>query len=82
MKNGSHTSASDIGRSSKNQAHEIEASMVPHSQQQEVEGEKKVRRRVADMVRVAKARYMQNREDTMLKECSKILNIPRENVYR
>lgn len=56
--------------------------MVPHSQQQEVEGEKKVRMRVADMVRVAKARYMQNREDTMLKECSKILNIPRENVYR
>lgn len=56
--------------------------MVPHSQQQEVEGEKKVRRRVADMVRVAKARYMQIREDTMLKECSKILNIPRENVYR
>lgn len=56
--------------------------MIPHSQQQQVEGEKKVHKRVADMVRVAKARYMQNREDTMLKECSKLLDIPREFVYR
>lgn len=82
MKNGSHDSASDIVRSSKDQAHKIEASMVPHGQQQQVEGEKKVRKRVADMVRVAKAQYMQNREDTMLKECSKLLDIPREFVYR